>query len=54
MQTPLPPAFPQLLHLFHLSKPDELYDLHLKLILLHTALGKYENRAFALAAPDVV
>ena len=26
--------FPHLLHLVHLSNPDELYDLHLKLILL--------------------
>src|SRR6218665_694174 len=30
IQTPLPPTFLHLLHLFHLSKPDELYDLHLK------------------------
>src|SRR6218665_3154684 len=40
MQTPLSPTFTHLLHLFHLSKPDELYDLHLKLILLHTITWK--------------
>jgi len=26
--------FPHLLHLVHLSNPDKLYDLHIKLILL--------------------
>jgi len=26
--------FPHMLHLVHLSNPDELYDFHLKLILL--------------------
>ena len=36
--------FPHLLHLVHLSNPDELYDLHLKLILLsHDQLENFET-----------
>ena len=34
IQTHLPHMSPHLLHLVSLSNPDELYDLHLKLILL--------------------
>jgi len=35
---------PHLLHLVHLSNPDKLYDLHLKLILLsHDHLENLEN-----------
>jgi len=36
--------FPHLLHLVHLSNPDELYDPHLKLILLsHDHLQNLET-----------
>ena len=45
IQIHLPPiCFPHLLHLVNLSKPDELYDLHLKLILLlHADLENLET-----------
>src|SRR6218665_2198581 len=51
IQTPLPPTFPHLLHLFHLSKPDELYDLHLKLILLHTITWKIWKSCICTSCP---
>src|SRR6218665_1988231 len=53
VQTHLPLMFPHLLHLIHLSNPDELYDLHLNLILLsHESIRKFGNSAFAFAGPD--
>ena len=44
MQTHLLLMFPHLLHLVHLSNPDELCDLHLKLILMsHDQLENLET-----------
>ena len=44
--------FPHLLHLVHLSNPDELYDLHLKLIMLsHDHLQNLETVHLYLLHP---
>jgi len=52
IQTHLPPMFPHLLHIVHLSNPDELYEPFISSWFCWTqSLRKFGNHAFALAAP---